>query len=69
MCTFVFVHINEYVCIFIFIVLCIIFQYSTVCVLFYNNTFSLTAQHFSSLLENALDDTHFLQEKSGVHIV
>lgn len=69
MSTFVFMHINEYICIFIFVVLCIIFQYSTVCALFYDNTFYLTAQNFSSLLESALYDTHFLLEESGVHIV
>lgn len=69
MWTFVAMHINEYICIFIYAVLCIIFQSSPVCVLFYDNTFSLTAQNFSSLLGCALYDTHFLLEESAVHTV
>lgn len=42
---------------------------SIVYVLFYDNISSQTAQHFSSLLESALNDTLLLEEKSGVCIV
>lgn len=42
---------------------------SIVYVLFYDNISSQTAQHFSSLLESALNNTLLLEEKSGVCIV
>lgn len=41
-------------------------QSSTVCVFFYDNISSLIAQHFASLIETALNDTHLFEEKSGV---
>lgn len=60
-------HINEYLHIYLCCIMYCIPVHYGMCIK--DNTSSLTAQHFSSLLESALGDTDFFQEKSDVHTV